>query len=233
MAAVDTVGEDAAAHPLAELIVAAAERHFPPVDGSWRRVPPWRPGLEAVLSFTGHGVLAVSSEVTDGEIEALGADGFGGAHDPRLITALAGDGAWIDSLDALMVGRGTGNASNGGRLVPRPDLASHPRSLFASGVRDDVRVLGYPDHQPAAMATVGRGVGGLQEISFEVEPQVRGGVGRRLVRDVLDSLPLDTLVVAAVAPGNAASLRTLLAAGFAPIGSMQLFRRAPQAEEGP
>jgi RimJ/RimL family protein N-acetyltransferase len=32
-------------------------------------------------------------------------------------------------------------------------------------------------------------------------------------------------VVAAVAPGNAESLRALLTAGFSPLGSLQLFRR--------
>ncbi|RYJ06325.1 MAG: N-acetyltransferase [Actinomycetales bacterium] len=183
-----------------------------------------------MLSFTGHAVLAVSAQVTDAEIDAWGADGFGGAHDPRLISALAGDGAWIDSLDALLVARGTGLADGSRRLVPRPDLAAHPRALFASGVRDEVAVLGYPD-DATAIATVSRGVGGLHELSFEVEPRRRGGAGRQLVQDALSSLPLDTLVVAAVAPGNAASLRTLLAAGFAPIGSMQLFRRADPRDE--
>ena len=39
-------------------------------------------------------------------------------------------------------------------------------------------------------------------------------------------LPAGQLVLAAVAPGNAASVRALLAAGFAPLGSLQLFRRA-------
>jgi RimJ/RimL family protein N-acetyltransferase len=36
-------------------------------------------------------------------------------------------------------------------------------------------------------------------------------------------------VVAAVAPGNAASLRALLSAGFVPLGSLQLFRRGEVA----
>ena len=224
---------DPSAHPLAEIIRAAAAGRFPPVDGAWQRVPPWREGLEAVLSFTGHAVLAVSAQVKDAKIDALGADGFGGAHDPRLISALAGPGAWIDSLDALLVGRGTGASSGDSRLVPRPDLAEHPRALFASGVRDDVEVLGYPDPDRTSLATISRGVGGLHELSFEVQIDRRGGAGPALVQDALRSLPVDTLVVAAVAPGNAASLRTLLTAGFAPIGSMQLFRRAdPRDEEG-
>jgi hypothetical protein len=57
-------------------------------------VPPWRQGLEAVVAFTGHAVFAVEADIPDCQLVALGADGFGGAHDPRLITALAGPGAW-------------------------------------------------------------------------------------------------------------------------------------------
>ena len=35
-------------HPLAELIISAAGGEFPDADGGWRRVPPWRAGLEAI-----------------------------------------------------------------------------------------------------------------------------------------------------------------------------------------
>jgi hypothetical protein len=50
-------------HPLAELIIAAAGGEFPDADGGWRRVPPWRAGLEAIVSFTGHAVFAVRPDV--------------------------------------------------------------------------------------------------------------------------------------------------------------------------
>jgi hypothetical protein len=52
------------------------------------------------------------------------------------------------------------------------------------------------------------------------------GGGARLARDALSVVPSGQLAVAAVAPGNAASVRALLAAGFKPLGSLQLFRRA-------
>jgi hypothetical protein len=212
-------------HPLAELIIAAAARRFVVADGGWRRVPPWRSGLEAVVGFTGHAVFVLESDVTDARLAALGADGLGGAHDPRLITALAGPGAWIDSLDVLMVGRGTGDAA--ARLVARPDLVSHPRVRFAAQLRDDCRVLGDPDRERAAVAIVGRGIAGLTELSFELEPARRGvGAGSAFIRDALATVAAGELVLSAVAPGNAASLRALLSAGFAPLGSSQLFRRA-------
>jgi hypothetical protein len=49
--------------------------------------------------------------------------------------------------------------------------------------------------------------------------------GAAVVAAALQQVPAGELVVAAAAPGNAAGLRVLLAAGFVPVGSLQLFRR--------
>lgn len=232
----------AAAHPLATIIADAAAGRFPPPDGGWRRVPPWRPGLEGIFSFTGHAVLALAPDITDDRLAGLGVDGFGGAQDPRVVTAIAGPAAWIDSLDVLLVARGTGAgdaagpAGGGpepaadGRLTARPDLAGHHRAQFAARIRDRRLVLGYPDRQRSAVVVASTGLAGLTELGFELEPDRRGtGAGPALVSDALSALPAGQLVIAAVAPGNAASLRAVLAAGFRPLGSMQLFRR--QAEQ--
>ncbi len=218
-------------HPVAHLIASYAAGDVLPPDGSWQRVDPWRPQLEAVIAFTGRAVLAISADVADDdELVALGVDGFGGAHDPRLIAALAGPDAWIDSLDALLVGRGTSAAGAPSRLVARPDLRSHPRARLAAELRDDVEVLGRPDDTDSTVVTLARGVGGLRELSLEVDPARRGdGTGASLVHDALGVVPAGELVVAAVAPGNAASLRAVLSAGFTPVGSMQLFRREARA----
>ena len=214
-------------HPVARLIAAAAAGRFPDPDGGWRRVPPWRPGLEAILAFTGHAVFALRPDIPDRLLVSLGADGFGGAHDPRLITTLAGADGWIDSLDMLMATPGTGRAGIAPRLIDRPDLATHPRARFAAGIRDHPRLMGYPDPHRSALAVVSRGIAGLTEVSFELEPSHRGaGGGAELVRDALSAIPAGQLAVAAVAPGNAASVRALLSAGFVPLGSLQLFRRA-------
>jgi hypothetical protein len=214
-------------HPLAELIASAATGQFPDPDGGWRRVPPWRPGLEAIVSFTGHAVCAVEPDIPDRLLVSLGADGVGGAHDPRLIAALAGPGGWIDSLDILMAHRGTGRVGVPPRLVNRPDLATHPRAMFAARIRDELALMGYPDPRRRALAVAGQGIAGFTELSFELEPWCRGeGRGAELVSDALTVVPSGQLVVAAVAPGNAASVRALLSAGFVPLGSLQLFRRA-------
>lgn len=219
------MGSTADSHPLAELIESAARGHFLPVDGGWHRVEPWREGLEAIVSFTGHAILALHADITDEQLIALGADGFGGAHDPRLIAALVGADGWVDSLDVLLAGWGTGSPGLPPRLVDRPDLATHPRTQFAAEVRDDLRILGYADPGRSAVVVLSQGLAGLRELSFETELEHRGGGGAALVRDALRTVPAGDLVIAAAAPGNAASLRSLLSAGFVALGSLQLFRR--------
>jgi len=155
-----------AEHPLGGLIAALAAGRFPAADGAWHRVPPWRSGIEAIVAFTGHAVFAVEPDISDRLLDDLGADGFGGAHDPRLVSVLAGADGWVDSLDMLLVARGTGTSP----LVDRPDLAAHPRAAFAARVRDCPRVMGYPDPGRSDLAVISRGIGGLTEISFELEP---------------------------------------------------------------
>ncbi len=71
---------------------------------------------------------------------------------------------------------------------------------------------------------LGRGLAGRREISFEVAPEHRGaGLGRRLVAAALALVPATEPVFAQASPGNAASLRALLASGFRPISSEVLF----------
>jgi RimJ/RimL family protein N-acetyltransferase len=66
---------------------------------------------------------------------------------------------------------------------------------------------------------LGRGLAGRWEIAFEVEPEARGrGLGTALASAGPWLAPGDP-VFAQVSPGNVASLRVLLAAGYRPIGS--------------
>ncbi len=67
---------------------------------------------------------------------------------------------------------------------------------------------------------------GLTELSSEPEPERRGGgAGAALVAAAVEQVPAGELVVAAVAPGNAAGLRALPAAGCSPVASLQLYWR--------
>lgn len=209
------------AHPVAILLQDAAARRHPPADGGWTRVPPWRGGVEAVLAFTGHAVLAVGADVDDDALARLAPDGFGGAHHPRVLLALAGDDGWVDSLDVVLHARGTGGRSD---LVPRPDLAEHPRARHAREVRSDVQVLGRPGGG-TSLVTLARGLGGLTEVSVELDPHERGrDRGMALFTAARAAAADGEDVVASVAPGNTASLRAALRAGFVPLGSVQLLR---------
>lgn len=203
---------------LESVLRAAAAGEFPKADGQVEVVPLYWDGVEAVVSLTARAVIATSLPLE--ALLAAGADGYGGATSPAVLAVLAGPGGEIDVLDALLVARGTGRTS----LPERRDLEDHPRARYARRWREDVHV--HADGR--GLVTVARGVGGLPELSFEVEPGLRGwGVGRELLTDALGLVPEGEPVFASVAPGNAASLRAVLAAGFAPVGSVQLVRPAP------
>lgn len=216
-------------HPLASLVSAAAAGRFPPADGGWERMAPWHPGVGAIVAFTGHAVVVVSPHVSQRRLQDLEIDGYGGAHHPRVVAALAGSGGWVDSLDVLLVGTGSDDGANRESLMSRPDLRDHPRAAFAAAVRADVRVLGHGDDPSRRdIAVVARGIAGLLELSIELDPARRGrGASAAFITAALAAIPAGHLVVAAVAPGNAASLRAFLGVGFRPIGSVQLFRPAP------
>jgi GNAT superfamily N-acetyltransferase len=70
------------------------------------------------------------------------------------------------------------------------------------------------------------GLGGRREVAFEVAPARRNrGLGRLLVTAARHLTPPGEVLFAQVAPGNAASLRAVPAAGLRPIGAQVLFLR--------
>jgi hypothetical protein len=221
---------------LGDVLHAAADGSFPVADGRWERASLWRRGLEAVVALTGHAFLAVGEDLSDIELEVLGVDGFGGAHHPRLAEAIRGSG-WADALDVLLVRRAdvAVPVGAGPELVERPDLAGHPRVANAQQVRTGVHVLGMPARRSRSLVTIAEGVGGLTEIGIQA---VGDQPGRALLdaglRWVAGEYGRHELLVAAVAPGNARSLRLFLSAGFVPVGSVQLFRpeRHPWSADG-
>src|SRR5689334_424067 len=101
-----TVTRPAQPHPLLRYLHDAADGRFPPVDGGVTVVPGLGRGLECSVAFTGHAVVATA--VAAEEVEAGGADGFGGAMAPDFLRFLAGPEGWIGVLDAIVVTRGVG-----------------------------------------------------------------------------------------------------------------------------
>jgi hypothetical protein len=204
-------------HVLGHVLTDAAHGRFPEPDGRVEIVAPWKAGVAGVVALTGRAYVATTRDAR--EVLAQGPDGYGKALDPTFIAWLAGADGWCDCLDVLVAGVGTGR---GGPQL-REDLTHHRRLRHARQVRDDVVVHG----DDRGMITLGTGIGGLQEIGVEVPaPERNRGAGRSLVADALGLVPAGEPVLGAVAPGNAASLRAFLAAGFRPVGAAHLVRPA-------
>ena len=79
------------------------------------------------------------------------------------------------------------------------------------------------------LVTLGTGLVGRLELSVELLAAATPGTGagRRLIEAGLAWVPAGAPVWAQVAPGNAASMRAFLHAGFVPIGAEVLLHAGP------
>lgn len=219
-----------ARHPLARFLRGLATGSAPASDGSWIRVSPWSQHVQAVLSFGGHAVLAVSYDFTDVQLTEMGVDGWGNAANPRILTRLAGPTGWIGSHDLLLLGAGRGSDSGGAEaLVSRPDLSHRPVAEHAKRILADVQVMGSPDHNDHDLVILARGVGGVREVTVDVAPERRGtGHGAHLLERALDSVPENELIASPVFAGDAAAVAAYIAAGFVHVGTVQHFSSRPE-----
>ena len=191
---------------------------MPAADASVTTLP--APSLALAVVVGGTAWHVVAADVDPGWVAAAV------AHDPiaaplgaRFLAALADRiGAEPGSLDAVLVAPRPGRPSE---LVPVSDL-DHPRVQRALHHRRDVGVWTTPDG--AGLVTVGRGVAGRWETSLEVDPMARGrGLGTALAAAAASLVPDGAPLWAQIAPGNVASLRAFLAAGYRPVGAEVLF----------
>jgi GNAT superfamily N-acetyltransferase len=209
-------------HPLRGLLDGAAAGRFPPADGKLEVVP--SPGglADMMLAMTGHFVLA--ADLDPAEVAAnVPDDDLSAPMSPRVLSWIAQRlGSRPATFDALLcrIGDGAG-APSWLRAVERAD---HPRVARASRYRADMRVfVAYDD---TAVLAIGRGVCDRWEFGFEVSPHAqRRGLGREVARAAVALVPPGEALWGQVAPGNAASLRALLAAGYTPVGAEVLFPR--------
>jgi GNAT superfamily N-acetyltransferase len=180
-------------------------------------VGPPAAGIEAVVGFTGHAIVATAADPA--QVVARARDAFGGCESPDFLRWLAGSTGWVSCLDATLVGRGTGEGSDLGR--PDPD-GDHPRVAHVRHLaRTDLEIYG----DDRGVVILSRGLAGRRELSVEAEPDGQGrGWGRSLVRDALALVPAGEAVFAGVSPGNARSMRMFAALGFTPVGSEILLR---------
>lgn len=198
---------------------------FPAPDLSVTVVPAPSDRDSCVLGFTAHIVVAadvdpawVADRLPPGDLSAP-------LNPPFLHTLEDKTGRRVNAIDLMLLapaltGAERAEAAAGLTRLTDPD---HPRVRRAHRYRDDV--VAFSDDSAAVVLT-GRGIAGRWECAVEVPEHHRGaGTGRRLARAARALLPEGEHLWAQITPGNAASLRAFLAAGFRPIGSEALLVR--------
>jgi GNAT superfamily N-acetyltransferase len=205
-------------HRLGALLKLAALGDFPAADGTVELLPPPPGPAMAVVGLTGRYVIATSAPEAWVR-ERLPEDDLLAPMAPRFLAALGVElGRRDDGVDIVLAAAGL----EGDGMLVEVDREAHPRVVRANAHRQDVRV--FEDPSGAAVVILGRGLALRTEVAVEVEDAARGrGLAARVLVDARRLVGPDQVVFAQTAPGNAASLRALLSAGYRPIGSEVLF----------
>lgn len=210
---------------LLQLLTDAADGRFPPADLAVE-VLPSPPGLtDAVVAFSGHSIVAAGIEPAE-VLGQLDSDDPGAPMSAGFLTWLGGRlGSEPGMIDVVLVADGRSTMASVIALDPVDDPAlSNARVERARRYRSSVEV--HTDPLRHGLVILGRGLANRLEVSIEVEPQHRGhGIGAELARAAVALAPDGERLFAQVSPGNVASLRAFLRAGYRPIGSEVLFRR--------
>jgi GNAT superfamily N-acetyltransferase len=186
--------------------------------------PPGERLAAAVLDFTAHTVVA--ADVDAGWVRGLLPPGLLARMGGRFLAALADRvGAEPGALDVVLLAPPAAVATDLPELTRLDGSArlDHRRLVRAHRYRDDVRAYAVE----GALLVLGRGLAGRWEVSVEVdEPYQRRGLARRLIAAAPALLSPGVPLWAQVSPGNVASVRAFLAAGYRPVGAEVLFRAA-------
>lgn len=224
------IGDDGLAGLLAA--VEAGERL--PTD-PWLTVVPQPPGrAAAVVAFPGR--VVVAADVSPQWVYArLPEVDLGAPLNPPFLAALCARlRRRINNIDMVLLAGNCGD--RGTDRAPcadgKPDIdlaqiedADHPRVRRARRYRNDVRIWTTRAGETAGLGIViiGRGLAGRWEVAIEVAEGGRNaGLGRRLAAAARCLVPDGRPLWAQAAPGNAASVRALLAAGYRPVGAEAL-----------
>lgn len=189
-------------------------------------------GSDAVVAFSGHNLVAAAIQPDEVRAE-LADDDPGGPMSPSFLTWLGSRlGSEPGSLDVVLAAFADPAGADSSTLVRRTDLDAHGRVRRARSYRSSVSV--YSPRDSDDVVIVGRGLAGRLEVSIEVDPTRRGrGIGEALAAGARSLAPDGEPIFAQVAPGNVASLRAFLAAGYRPICSEVLFLRRGQSASRP
>jgi GNAT superfamily N-acetyltransferase len=202
---------------LADLLSDAAAGRFPPPDGSVTIMPQPSRRDAGVIAFTAHSVVFVDLDPAWVRGQLPPGDLSGPLLPPFLQALCSATGRHVNNIDLLCVAAARPGSPE---IMLTPAMpAGHPRVVRALRHRDGVRVW----ETPGAIVSIGRGVAGRCEVALEVDPGYRGkGLGRELAAAARHLVPEGTPLWAQIAPGNAASVRAFLAAGFRPVGAEAL-----------
>lgn len=201
---------------LTAVLARVAAGQHPPADGGITIVPQPSPRDCGVLSFTAHSVIFtdadpawVRAQLPDGDL--------GAPMSTRFLQALcARTGRRAQGVEMLCLTESLPGLS---RLRLTRAAASHPRAAQALRVRDNVMAWAAD----GGIVLLGRGVAGRWEVGIEVEPDRRGhGLGRELAAAARHLIPAGMPMWAQIAPGNVASVRAFLAAGYQHVGAEAL-----------
>lgn len=209
-------------HPLAPILREAAHRAFPDPDG----IVEFGPGLDGfaiagVFAFTAHFFVAADID-REAARARLAGQGFSGPLSVSFLDWLSRE---VDRAptthDVVFAGHGDPSGPPS-ELVQTDEFSDHPRVQRAIEHRTDTHV--FTDSDRRGVLIVGRGVCGRWEAAFEVDEDSRGkGIGRRLIAAACSQIPAGAPLFIQVAPGNVASVRSVIAAGYSPIGAEVLF----------
>jgi GNAT superfamily N-acetyltransferase len=231
---------------LGALLEDVAAGRFPPPDGGVTILPQPSPRDAGVIAFTAHSVIFTDAE--PGWVRAqLPPDDLSAPLLPEFLQAIcARTGRRVNNVDVLCMATPLpGPPSRPALSVPPGPLPAEPATwMFHPCRQDDMdvapmslgpggkarleRALKYRDDVRAWAVTggiliLGQGVAGRWEVSVEVEPEYRGhGLGRDLAAAARHLVPGGGPLWAQIAPGNAASVRAFLAAGYQPVGAEAL-----------
>jgi GNAT superfamily N-acetyltransferase len=199
---------------LAAIFDGVSRGDYPPPDGRVTILGQPSDRDAGVIAFTAHSVVFTDAEPEWVTSQLPGGD-LSAPLSPAFLHALAEHtGRLTNSIDMLTYAP----ALPGPPPVEltRDADPAHPRIARALRCRDDVRYW----QAPGGVVMIGRGPAGRWEVAIEIEPEHRGrGLGRALATAARHLVPGGAPLWAQIAPGNAASVRAFLAAGFRPVGA--------------
>jgi hypothetical protein len=210
-------------HSLARLLVDAAAGRFPDPDGSVTLVPAPPGPTDAVVAFTAHHVIAADVE-PDEILSRIPIDVAAPMTAPFLVWLGERLGSDPGFVDVVLVAPDEPVRTVDLDAVSLDEAQDHPRVRRAAAYRSDLGV--FRARGGEGLVIVGRGLAGRWEVAIEVDAAARrSGLGRALAGGARSVVAASEPLFAQVSPGNVASLRAFLGAGYTPVASEVLFWR--------